>query len=456
MPIGQRRHAQGTLRALIISVIVLCLLGSLTTAVFHSMRSTLIEKGRSSGEEQLLTVRRNLYLLLGRQEMVLTLLGQRIEEGLSEESDQGIEELDRYLAYHREAVPSFRFATLAKETIVIDRFPQNGGHEIGFDLRQLSGYDAHIAPLQGTSKTSFDGPIYTEDGTCYLVGRYLLETNGSMWGVLTLHYDFGSFLQEIGVDRLSDAYVYRFTFSHPGGDEVYRWGIGELGNDAISMEASYSFLAWRMELAPKRSWIAYKTPLYLSTILGSLLSLAGSVIAFYVTRRIQRLYVYSNTDSLTGLLNRRAFAAALQRECAKGGSFALAVIDLDNFKVINDSWGHLHGDGALLELVAVLKKVTEPSDLLGRFGGDEFIILLRSCHSAKSIERLYQRLSPLPITLDGVSVQLACSMGVAIAPDDGSDGDALMQIADHRLYRAKLEGKGRVIAHSWFERSKKI
>jgi diguanylate cyclase (GGDEF)-like protein len=91
-----------------------------------------------------------------------------------------------------------------------------------------------------------------------------------------------------------------------------------------------------------------------------------------------------------------------------------------------------------------LKERLRHDDLVGRFGGDEFIIILRGCTQEETCLRIYEYISHVSVPLDGDNIEFAISMGVAFFPKDGSTSEALMEAADKRLYQAKREGKGRI------------
>lgn len=431
------------------SVVVVCILAGAVFALHNGMERRLIEENRQAGSAELLTVRENLFLLMGSQRVFTALLGQRIEESLARERTPSLAALSTYFDYQRETTPSFLFATIAREGVVVDQYPEVNGHAVGFELSALPQYELHIATLGLDDAVSLDGPIYSDGGACYLVSRYLLTKDGEAWGLLSLHYDFRLFLSQIGIDELSSEYRYSFTFTHPGGEEVYHWGEEIDESKAMTMEASYSFLSWQMSMVAAEPWSRQGVARgALIAALGVLISPLVGLLVYVWVRRYQRMARYSITDSLTGLLNRREFSRELERECIKQRPFAIAIIDIDNFKEINDTWGHLDGDAALIQFVEALKHSVRMSDTLARFGGDEFILLLRDCYSTTVVERLHERLSPFEVKLKGTHVYLQFSMGVAFNPFDGDEADLLLRVADHRLYQAKVEGKGRVCAYS--------
>ena len=160
----------------------------------------------------------------------------------------------------------------------------------------------------------------------------------------------------------------------------------------------------------------------------------------------QALDHLTHHDSLTGLPNRTLFrrrlaegiSAAKQRDMLVG----LLFLDLDRFKQVNDSYGHAAGDQVLIEISRRLQKVFRQDDLIARFGGDEFAVLLENLHARDEMTRLAKKaLSTIqrPFEFDGRIFHSGASIGIAVAPDDGNDPDRLIQLADTAMYAAKRE-----------------
>ncbi len=168
---------------------------------------------------------------------------------------------------------------------------------------------------------------------------------------------------------------------------------------------------------------------------------------------IDRLCDISLHDALTGLVNTRYFKLALGREVDRvfrSGEIALLLlIDLDSFKEINDTYGHLVGDQALLTVAGVLTKNVRPMDTAARCGGDEFAVILPNCRPDTGrliAERIRMQVEQTPIALtDGRNVRMTTSIGgTHISPSRKLVFEEVLDQADQQLYRAKSEGRNRV------------
>jgi diguanylate cyclase (GGDEF)-like protein len=169
----------------------------------------------------------------------------------------------------------------------------------------------------------------------------------------------------------------------------------------------------------------------------------------------ERLRVISDTDYLTGVYNRRYFMDRLRDEAersARGGPlFSVALIDVDNFKMVNDQHGHLAGDEVLCAVAQVCREQLRSIDTFARFGGEEFAVLLpqtEPAHALQWLERLREAVAELRVELATGALRVTVSIGVAspepAAVQPAVQMDATLRVADEALYRAKREGKNRV------------
>lgn len=189
--------------------------------------------------------------------------------------------------------------------------------------------------------------------------------------------------------------------------------------------------------------------LAMESILSTLLNVVGSVKAIYKYTR--DLEYYATRDPLTDLYNQRMFWELLGYEIDRGErhnyKMSLLVIDLDNFKSINDSHGHAFGDKFLRRLAEELHGALRKGDMLARYGGDEFVVILPEADVEQAgsvcqhiLERAGQLVMDAP---DGAKVKATLSIGVAVSPDHASNTKDLFMFADNMMYKAKTEGKNR-------------
>jgi diguanylate cyclase (GGDEF)-like protein len=156
----------------------------------------------------------------------------------------------------------------------------------------------------------------------------------------------------------------------------------------------------------------------------------------------------ARTDRLTGTFNRGRFAELAEQRLAEPGEHALALLDADHFKRVNDGYGHAVGDVVLIELAARLLAALEPGDLLGRWGGEEFVVLLAGGELEARAERLRDAVGATPIVAAGVTIEQTISVGAVRASAELGSLDALVEAADRRLYAAKRAGRNRVALES--------
>jgi two-component system, cell cycle response regulator len=165
----------------------------------------------------------------------------------------------------------------------------------------------------------------------------------------------------------------------------------------------------------------------------------------------EELLFRATHDELTGLVNRRVILEAIAREHSRhtrhGGSFAVIVLDLDHFKSVNDTHGHLAGDAVLKEVAKRMAAGLRPYDTVGRYGGEEFVIVAPSCDkdgATRLVDRILTMIRSRPVEATDCSVPVTASCGISMSiPGKPLDATSLMRLADEALYRAKENGRNR-------------
>lgn len=153
-------------------------------------------------------------------------------------------------------------------------------------------------------------------------------------------------------------------------------------------------------------------------------------------------------DPLTGLYNRRYLSETLEREVARAwrenGHLSIVVSDIDHFKDINDTHGHQVGDRFLVEIASLLKRLTRPTDIVCRYGGEEFLLILPGANTASARQRaeeIRHRCAEIIIHHEGIDLSVSISLGVATYPDHGDTADEIIIKADKALYYSKAAGR---------------
>jgi diguanylate cyclase (GGDEF)-like protein len=250
---------------------------------------------------------------------------------------------------------------------------------------------------------------------------------------------------------------------------VARWVLGhgrdftsaDLRKDSRAMGAAGAVLAWPMRcrgqtvaaLVVMERQAATQVPM-LTTATGQALGsmLEGPAQALDNALRVRRSESLSVTDDLTQLYNSRYLNQVLRREAKRasrsGRPLSLLFLDLDGFKGVNDTHGHQAGSRALVEAAAVIRRCARETDVVARFGGDEFAIVLPDTGSEGAAavgDRVRERLGVHPfLESSGLTLRLTASVGVATLPDVAASAEELVRAADMAMYQVKESGKNGV------------
>lgn len=232
--------------------------------------------------------------------------------------------------------------------------------------------------------------------------------------------------------------------------ERFPW-LAEIYDDFVSSKEQINYNEKSLEINEQYFHISFSRSLDISG------KYSGTIIIIEdITKRIQMekdLEKLATTDPLTGAKNRRSFLQLLKQELTRSQryehEFALLMMDIDHFKDINDTYGHHTGDKVLKLLVAEAHGILRGTDVFGRWGGEEFIVLLPELdlHKASTVaERLRGNLSKIEVSTDsGALVRFTVSIGMTIVGNKDDVLDDIVNKTDKAMYMAKNQGRNRVV-----------
>lgn len=272
-------------------------------------------------------------------------------------------------------------------------------------------------------------------------------------GSIPAHPDFD--LRQVELPKPSSRQVEE---EHPGFLRV--WHIVNIGRNVgwVRLDMGSSYFAVSMEKMRHEMWAL---ALAIAVIGGILLGTAilrshrlMSLREMEMARTHRQLEDKAYYDSLTHLPNRTLLldrlSLAIARNARTRHLLAVCFVDLDNFKPVNDNFGHAIGDQVLIEVARRLDTSVRGGDTVARLGGDEFIVLLGELETeeeaGQAVERLLLSLRK-PLQADGKKVEIQASIGYVLYPNDCSDEESLIELADEAMYRVKDEGGGSIRRH---------
>ena len=348
---------------------------------------------------------------------------------------------------------------LAPDGVVTDIYPAAGNEAGKIDLihdkdrGEISRYarDNHTIITQGPFELKQDGY-----GIAVRNPVYLKDKNGQeyFWGFTIVILRVPDIFSD-SIHALSDfGYEYRILKTDTPWSNTYK--VVYQSDDQINHPVSYTFTIgdenWKIEVTPKSGWRNNTLIIIISGIFLTIILLLTVLTRVWLVAKEHRnkYQILAHTDSLTGIYNRYGFDELAEKMISKNPQthFVAALLDIDDFKFINDIYGHSYGDRALKSLADSMKAFFPSDALLGRNGGDEFCILLPDCTFAEATVQL-QQFTKLSKTFSchGKKHAFYISLGYAEYPTFASNCSQLMRCADAALYEIKLHGKNGCIAY---------
>jgi diguanylate cyclase (GGDEF)-like protein/PAS domain S-box-containing protein len=376
-----------------------------------------------------------------------------------------------------------------EEYLGVDREQVLGktAREAGHDGLDVAGCESTMDLLTGKGTQTCEATVVSSDGAQrdIICSRSVyLNTDGTMGGIISSIFDITGhkhtkglqdnlkFLQ-ILIDTIPCPIFYKDTrgiylgcnkafeeYLNKRREEI----IGKSDYDFVPKAVADKYCRADLELLEKKEIQTYEASIqypdgsrhdvicnkavFLNPE-GSAGGLVGSILDITERKQFEEQLMYqANHDSLTGLPNRNLLSDRLNNALAYEDRhrelLAVLLIDLDNFKVINDTMGHSSGDLLLLEAAKRLRNCVRQYDTVARLGGDEFVLLLRDVEHIQSLARISDKILALfkePFFISGHEVFVTASIGISTYPSDGVTADALLKNADTAMYHAKESGR---------------
>ena len=354
---------------------------------------------------------------------------------------------------------SIESVQLAPNGVVTDIYPDEGNEAGKIDLLQDKDRKEISCYARDNHATITQGPFELKQGGYGIAVRnpvYLKDKSGQeyFWGFTIVILRVPDIFSDT-VSALSNfGYEYKILKTDTPWSDTYK--VVYQSDGQIDHPVSYSFTVgdgtWKLEVTPKTGW-RNNTLLIIISGMFLTISLLLSVLTrvWLIAKEHKNKYkILARTDSLTNIYNRYGFDELAEKIISKDpqAHFVAALLDIDDFKFINDIYGHSYGDKALKSLADSMKAFFPSDALLGRNGGDEFCILLPNC-TFKEADKQLQQFTKLPKTFSYHGKELAfyISLGYAEYPTFAASPSQLMRCADAALYEIKLHGKNGCMAY---------
>ena len=354
---------------------------------------------------------------------------------------------------------SIESVQLAPDGVVTDIYPAEGNEAGKIDLLHDKDRSRISCYARDNHTIITQGPFELKQGGYGIAVRnpvYLNDENGQeyFWGFTIVILRVPDIFSD-SIHALSGfGYEYRLSKTETPWSDTYK--IVYQSDGQMTQPVSYDFTIgkenWTFEVTPESGWRNNTLIITVSTIFTAItLLLSGLTRVWLVSRENKNKFqILARTDSLTGIYNRYGFDESAEKMMDKNpkAHFVAALLDIDDFKFINDIYGHAYGDKALKSLADSMKTFFPSDALLGRNGGDEFCILLQNytCEDAKELLQQFTRL-PKTFSYKGKEQSFNISLGYAEYPTFAASRSQLMRCADAALYAIKLHGKNGCMAY---------
>jgi diguanylate cyclase (GGDEF)-like protein len=340
-----------------------------------------------------------------------------------------------------------RNVAVLKDTTIIWNYPLAGNEtSIGIDLAAVQGQREVVLQVKEEQLRIFQGPVNLVQGGRGFIVRIPIMVEGLYWGQMSIVLDADLYLEYI--EDLSDEFGFD-TAIFEGNDTEAFFGNDDIKKmNPLETEIDFYNARWTLAVIPVSGWDGMGFSILNRIVLSLLIAFIFSFLLTLLLLTRIKLMKEATHDNLTGLFNRNFFfeykrilQSRMERTAIPVG---FLIIDINNFKEINDKHGHRVGDQVICSIAERLQAHTRGSETAFRFGGDEFLICLPDFAPGVDSAALIQRFrTELTFTqkVHHREIEISPSIGLAVFPQDGDDIDDVLHAADLRMYANKTEQK---------------
>lgn len=437
-------------------------------AIVANFEHTLsIERHKQDAKDALLMTQTNLESIITSRMISMASIAAYVE------IDNEISQLEyssfakNIYASSDEVVKSMTFIT---DTTITHIYPyEENKSAIGIDLATEPSQRELILYAKNNLKAVFTAPVNLVEGGIGIIVRIPVVVNNAYYGQVAIIFDYDKTIAASGIEELSDEYIVELAgFDSLSGEKTTIWNSGgDLGRDSITQEVDLYGSTLTLTVMPREGWLGVTVLNYMIWFIGLIVSLLAfmgmyKVISFNedlkvaneelenTIDRLQQSEAYitymAEHDALTEIYNRRKFVNVLETQLSSGKTGSVLLLDIDNFKNINDTLGHVYGDKVLISISKGLIDAVDDNVYVFRFGGDEFIVLLMDETDTECVDICVKNIVKhlkLSNEVEQIKNHITASIGISRFPINGNTVEELLLKADIAMYSAKKSGKNK-------------
>lgn len=296
------------------------------------------------------------------------------------------------------------------------------------------------------------GPVQAKQGGYLVFNRKAIfitkDHQEQFWGLSIIAVNFSGLMEKY--DRLLEKAGFYYGIRSVGnGDKTEKiWGDDSVFNkECVTDTVILPDMNWRIAIYPKNGWNHEQTSFDLMNVFFCAAAVLIFILVYMLAEFYQKQLLENRTDFLTGTLNKKTWLKIVKRRLdSTRQKCAVILLDLNNFKEINDQLGHPVGDAVLIHAARRIENVLDKTDKLSRFGGDEYFVYISQAEETEKMLQVIQKIKSevsVPMMVEEHVIELSVAAGYAVYPDDGRTFEELYLAADVKMYEDKAGRNGR-------------